>query len=111
MSIYKKHSTLTKNRVLCAWFEFICLSNRARDFGAREEFIRSFNALGIPDVFVGVHNTYVHLTQIGNETCKGVGRSASLLYLADVVWHLDPERQEYTVIKDRSGLYKGTYRV
>lgn len=34
-----------------------------------------------------------------------------LIELVDVVWRLDPALWKYIVVKDRTGLYKGTYDV
>lgn len=102
-----------KNRVLSATLEFTCNSVRARDVSAVQEGIRTFNALGLPWVFMGVNDREVHVTFVGGRyTQPGMhhSKSLSLVYLADVVWELGFDGQ-YDVIKDRTGLYKGPYRV
>lgn len=113
MSFKDMHVSSATTRVLNATLEFVRLSIRDHDESAIAEGIRTFNALGLPWVFVGIHDRTVHLTFVGERyRSRNVfsEKSRSLLWLSDVVWCLGSDGH-YSVLKDRTGLYKGSYDV
>lgn len=105
----------SKTRVLSATLQFIRGSIFSRDFSAIAEGMKTFNALGMPWIMVGVHNMYVHVTCINDNvtfdsdkqrTYFPLTMPAGVMHNADVIWRLGSDGR-YVLVKDRTGLYKG----